>query len=196
MQCRVLDTDHERANRIIAASCRYLEIDWDRIRGRRRDHDTAQARHLLCYVLARAGYTMAHISRLLNRNHSTVGHALQHVEQNAGLAAEGQRLAEAVLPCVGEADDNPRGLLRAVSRGLVQTLLGAVALREVRAIRAYVCGTLLCWERVPAPQAAWGLYVIAARPGVRTAVEDVLQTCGLSAYSGLIDLQLQRAGLR
>ncbi len=153
MQYRVLDTDHERATRIIAATCRYMEIDWDRIRGRRRDHDSAQARHLLCYVLAHAGYTMAQTSRLLNRSHSTVGHALQRVEHNVRLATEGQRLTEAVLPCMGEADDNPRGLHRAVSRALVQALLGAVALREMRAIRAYVCGTLLGWEQVPAPQA-------------------------------------------
>lgn len=187
---------HER---IINLATEYLGVEWDRLRGRSRDQDTVEARQLLCYLLSRAGYTVAAIARLLERNHSTVLHAISRVERSDTLIDAGQRLVGAVLPLVCEPDKQMSlGMLpiQAISRSLLRSLLGTAPLHDVRAVRAYVCGTLLGRERVPALQAAWGLCVIASRPYVRTIVEEVLQACGLPAYRGLIDLQLQRAGVR
>jgi len=86
--------------------------------------------------------------------------------------------------------------LAALSRSLLRALLGTAPLGDVRAIRAYICGTLLGQERVPAPQAAWGLCLLASRPSIRASVDRVLEACGLCAYRDLIDVQLWRAGLR
>jgi hypothetical protein len=190
---------NDRTERIIALATHYLGVDWDRLLSRRRDQDTVEARQLLCYVLGRAGYTAAGIARLLDRNHSTILHAIRQVEGSDALLDEGQRLATTVLPLAGE-DGTGRPLsdipLRAVSRSLLRALLGRASLRDVRAVRAYVCGTLLGRERVSSSQAAWGLCVLVARPRLRARVEDVLQTCGLPAYCGLIEVQLQRVGVR
>jgi hypothetical protein len=79
---------------------------------------------------------------------------------------------------------------------LLRALVGRAPLRDVRAVRAYVCGTLLGRERVSSAQAAWGLCVLVACPRIRAHVEDVLHTWGLPAYCGLIDVQLQQAGVR
>ena len=191
-------TTHARDERIVALAADYLGVDWEHLRGRGRDQYTAEARHLLCYLLDRAGYTRAAIGRLLGRDHSTIIHAIGRIERSEALADEGRRLVRAVLPFVGEGGGTPAPgavPVRAVSRSLLQALLGTLPLADVRAVRAYVCGTLLGRERVPAPQAAWGLCVLAARPGVRAAVEEVLESCGLRPYGGLIALQLGRAGL-
>jgi len=188
-----------RAGHIIDLASQYLGIDGDRLRGRGRDRDMVEARHLLCYLLARAGYRPAAIARLLDRNHSTILHAVARVERCGTLCQEGRRLAEAVLPFAGERDARSRGdgpPRRAISHTLLRALLGLAPLNDVRAVRAYVCGSLLGCERVPAVQAAWGLHVIAAQPTIRAAVAEVLNGCGLPAYRGLIDLQIRRMGLR
>ena len=191
-------TTHAQDERIVALAADYLGVEWERLRGRGRDQYTVEARHLLCYLLDRAVYTRAAIGRLLVRDHSTIIHAIGRVERSEALADEGRRLVRAVLPFVGEGGGPPAPgavPVRAVSRSLLQALLGTLPLADVRAVRAYVCGALLGRERVPAPQAAWGLCVLAARPGVRAAVEEVLESCGLRPYGGLITLQLGRAGL-
>ena len=191
-------TGHARVEQIIALAADYLDVDWESLRGRRRDQYIVEARHLLCYLLDRAGYTRAAISRLLGRDHSTIIHAIGRIERSEALADEGRRLVRTVLPFVGEGGGPPAPgavPMRAVSHCLLRALLGTLPLADVRAVRAYVCGTLLGRERVPAPQAAWGLCVLAARPGVRAAVEEVLESCGLRPYGGLIALQLGRAGL-
>ena len=184
---------------IIAAVCRDLEVSEERVRGQTRDHETVQARQLLCYVLYRAGFSISHVARLLTRDHSTVLHAVRQVERRATLAEEGQRLATAVLPFSNEPTwSGTEGAVpvQAVSFALGHALEDALLVRDMQAVRAYVCGTLLGRERVPAVQAAWGLHLVAAQPRVRVAVEEVLSLCGLPAYRGLIDLQLQRVGLR
>jgi hypothetical protein len=121
------------------------------------------------------------------------------VEGSGALLDEGQRLVTTVLPRVGD-EETGRALsdipLHTVSRSLLRALLGRAPLRDVRAVRAYVCGTLLGRERVSSSQAAWGLCVLVARPRIRASVEEVLHTCGLPAYCGLIDVQRQRAGVR
>jgi hypothetical protein len=192
-------SERSRAEQIIALAAQYLGIDQDRLCSRRRDHETAEARQLLCYVLCRAGYTVAAIARLLDRHHSTICHAIRQVEGNAMLLDESRYLTTTVLPLVG-AQDRGRPphdlLLRAVSRCVLRALLGMAPLRDVRAVRAYVCGTLLGRERVSSSQAAWGLCVLVARPRIRASVEEVLHTCGLPAYCGLIEVQRQRAGVR
>ena len=191
-------TEHARAERIIALAADYLGIEWERISGRKRDQHIVEARHLLCYLLDRAGYTRAAIGRILGRDHSTIIHAIGRVERSEALADEGRRLVRAVLPFVGEGGGSPAPgavPVRAVSHSLLRALLGTLPLADVRAVRAYVCGTLLGRERVPATLAAWGLCVLAARPGVRAAVEEVLESCGLRPYGGLIGLQLGRAWL-
>jgi hypothetical protein len=183
---------------IIALATQYLGVDRDRLLGRKRDQETVEARQLLCFVLCGAGYTAAAIAWLLDRNHSTILHAICQVEASGPLLDEGQRLATTVLPLTGEEEsggslrDIP---LRAVSRWSLCALPGRAPLCDVRAVRAYVCGTLLWRERAPSSQAAWGLCVLVACPCIRASVEDVLQTCGLPAYCGLIDMLLQRAGV-
>jgi hypothetical protein len=128
-----------------------------------------------------------------------VVHAVRRVERSPALAEEGKWLAAAVLPFIDEpAQWGVSGAvpLKAVSFALAHALRDTLLLRDLCAVRAYVCGTLLGRERVPAVQAAWGLHVVGAQPRVRAAVEEVLSLCGLPAYRGLIDLQLRRVGWR
>jgi hypothetical protein len=181
---------------IIDLATKHLDVNWDHLQGRSRDRDTVRARHLLCYTLYRTGYSMAHIGRLLDRNHSTIVHAIHHVEQDANLAMEGQRLTDMVLPYVRRSESKPGDVTRAISQALLQALAGAATNEEVYAVCAYVSGTLLGRKRVSSCHAAWGLFVLTARPDLRLRVEDVLQISGLGAYCGLIDLQCTKVGLR
>ena len=196
-----LDPVHEyhRDQRIIDLATEYLGVDWDRLRGRSRDQDIVEARQLFCYLLSRAGYTVAAIARLLERNHSTILHAIRRVEQSNTLIDVGRSMTGAVLPLL--ADPNEQVTLgtlpmQAIAQSVLRSLLGTTSLRDVRAVRAYVCGPLLGRERVPAVLAAWGLCVLVSRPTVRARVEEVLHACGLPAYCGLLDLQVRQAGMR
>jgi hypothetical protein len=193
------DSQWSRGKEIIAAVCRHLAFEEARVLGRRRDPETVEVRQLACYVLERGGYRPAHIGILLQRTHGAIVHALHRVEHSPALRRAGQRLAQEVLPSVGldlrvqPADSVP---ITAVSRALAHTLPRVASPQEVRAVRAYVCGTLLGSERVPGVQAAWGLWVFASQPRVRAVVEDVLDTWGLPAHAQLIELHLRQAGLR
>lgn len=188
-----------REDWIIAAVCQDLDVAEERVRGQARDKESVRARHLLCYVLQQSGFSIMQVARLLARDHSTILHAIRQVEAQEALLEEGEQLATAVLPFVDEpaqygiVDAIP---LSAISQAVVRSLEDTIVVRDVHAVRAYVCGTLLGGERVPAVQAAWGLHVVGAQPRVRAAVEEVLSRCGLRAYRGLIDLQLQRMGQR
>jgi hypothetical protein len=184
-----------REARIIAAVCRELGIAWEDLYSRKRDQETATSRKLLYFVLYKAGYSRAHIAALLARHYSTVVDGLRKVECNVTLSSEGARLAALVLPFDGEAAGRPVPL-HTLSRALVRALQGVAPRREVAAMRAYVCGTLLGRERVPATQALWGLYVLKLRPAWRMIVEELLVGCGLAAFCDLIDVQVQQAGLQ
>ncbi len=187
------------AQRIIAEACRHLQVAEQRLRSRARDPQTAQARQLVCFLLVQAGYSITEVGHLLARDHSTVVHALTRVERSPSLAEQGRELVECVLPFIGEADDDwtpVRLPVEALSRVLLRALLGLGTVAEVRAVRAYVLGTLLGRERAPAAQAVWGLRLLACRPTMRAAVERALVACGLPAYVGLIPLQMTRVGLR
>jgi hypothetical protein len=191
--------DTRREWRIIALASVYLDVSWHRIRSNMSDHRTAKGRQLLCYVLARAGYRPVQISRMLGQNYTTVCRAVRQVEHDATLGREGRRLAEAILPIAsGEPGSNPISAmhLKVLSRTLMRGLLGTVSLQDMRAIRAYVCGTLLGRERVPAAQAMWGLWLLARHPGARAVVDEALDTWALCPYRGLIDAQMQRMGMR
>jgi len=100
-------TGHARVEQIIALAADYLGVEWESIHGRRRDQHIVEARHLLCYLLDRAGYTRAAIGRLLGRDHSTIIHAIGRVERSEALADEGWWLVRAVLPFVGEGGGPP-----------------------------------------------------------------------------------------
>jgi hypothetical protein len=125
-----------------------------------------------------------------------VVHALQQVEQSPMLLLRGRQLVQEALPLVEDTDalDTPPDQM--IARVLLRALTECGERADVPAVRAYVLGTMLGRERVEHTQAAWGLHVIASRPSVRAAVETALAACGLTAYRGLIDLQLQQAGVR
>jgi hypothetical protein len=104
-------------------------------------------------------------------------------------------MAATILPFVGDNDLPMPSKSQALSRMVLRTLFGLVDLRRIRAVRAYVLGGLLACEQVDAVLAASGLMVLGQYPAVRVAVEQVLVSCGLSAYAGLIPLHLHRLGL-
>jgi hypothetical protein len=183
-----------RADRLIEVACLHLAVSREALVGPRRNREIAAARKLVCYVLRRAGYSAFQIGLRLGRNHSTVVHALRRVEQTPILVEQAAELIEMVLPFAGEDGKPVPSVAQALSRVVLRSLMGLVALREVHAARAYVLGRLLARERVDNALAATGLLVIAIRPAVRLALEEALANCGLSAYAGLIPLHLRQAG--
>jgi hypothetical protein len=163
------------------------------------DPQAIRCRKLLCYILARAGYALADISQALNQRYATVLQAVLYVEARPALVREGRRLMEIALPF--DQDDCERtfldgGYVALILQQLAHELCELVSTRDADAIRAYVGGTLLGRPQRSGPQAIWGLWVLARQPAARTIVDDVLRIWGLSAYVGLIDLQLQRTGMR
>ena len=180
-----------REQRIIAAICQHLDVDWTTLQSRVRTRELSEGRQLLCFVLLQAGYSPAHIARTLQRNHSTVVHAIGRVQQRPALESDGRWLAEQVLPMVGEGEERHlNGLpIEAISHALLRALVGRVLLADARAVRAYVCSTLLAREHAPGAQAVWGLWLVTNRRAVRRVVHEVLTNFGLGVYQGLIDLQ-------
>lgn len=154
----------------------------------------AEGRQLLCFVLLQAGYSPAHIARTLQRNHSTVVHAIDRVQQRPALETDGRWLAEQVLLTVGESEQRHVDSLPidAISHAILRALVGRMLLSDARAVRAYVCSTLLGREYAPGAQAVWGLWIISSRKAVRRTVHEVLTSFGLGVYQGLIDLQWKR----
>jgi hypothetical protein len=147
-------------------------------------------------VLQRAGFTLLEIGGLLGRDHSTVIHAIRQVERSVDLTEQGRELVESILPFLGEAgDDWPDVQVpdEALPRALLRALWGRCNLQEMRAVRAYVLGPILGFERVRPAQAMQGFWVIATQPVVQHAVEAVLEAGGHGAYGGLIRRQVARA---
>jgi DNA-binding CsgD family transcriptional regulator len=183
------------ADSIIMLIAGYLDIDPGRLLGRTRDQESAGARQFLCYVLLEAGYSLAQIARRVGRDHSTVRHAVQRVARQPNLAREGQQLASAakhgVLVTGGAPMDTAQH--QAIARLLAHALAHVVSPRDSRAVQIYV-STLFGHYRGPAPLAAWGLRVIGTQARAWATVNDVLAACNLSAYCGLIELQLQHVG--
>lgn len=184
----------ERADRLVAKACAHLAVSQEVLEGPGRDREVAAARQVVCYLLHRAGYSAAQIGVRVGRDHSTVLHALRRVEQLPALTEQAAELIETVLPFAGDEGTPAPTVGEALSRVVLRAILGLVGLREVRAVRAYVLGSLLACERVDTMRAASGLLVIADRPAVRTAIEEALATCGLGAYAGLIPLHLRQVG--
>jgi hypothetical protein len=161
------------------------------------DPQAIHCRRLLCYVLARAGYTIADISQALNQRYVHVLQAVLYVEARPALEREGRRLLEIALPV--DQDDCERTFLDTATVALIVQQLahelgGLVSPRDSGAVRAYVGGTLLGRPQSSGAQAIWGLWMLGRHAAARTIVDDVLRIWGLGSYVGLIDLHLQRTG--
>jgi len=83
--------EQERAYCIATAICQHLDVGWDQLQGRSRKQRTVESRQLLCYVLARAGFSIALIARLLERNPQH--HPLRRKAGGAQRAAPGRGTA-------------------------------------------------------------------------------------------------------
>jgi hypothetical protein len=184
-----------RMDRIVQEACRYLGISQEELESRSRRHEIVEARQLVCHLLLQAGYGVSQVGLRLQRDHSTVRHAQRRVESSPVVAEQAQELVDTILPFVGESGSMQPTRDRAISRVLLGSLLGTITLQDVRAVRAYVLGTLVACERVHGPLAIRGLIVIAEKPRVRQTVEATLTGCGLSAYAGLIPLHLRHLGV-
>jgi len=184
-----------REARIVAAACRELGLTAEDLFSRKRDQETVTGRQLLYFVLSHAGCRVTQIAATLERHHSTVVAGLKKVERNTALRSEGERVTALVVPFLGAARD---GVLpvATIAQAVTRALRTKAPPHERAAVRAYVCGALLGREQVPATQAAWGLCLLTMHPEWRTVVEEVLMDCQLAAYAGLIDVQLQRTGIR
>jgi chromosomal replication initiator protein len=68
---------------ILEAICMKYGIEIRQMKGKRRDYNIVEARHLLCYVLNSDNYLrmyLREIGELLNRHHSTIIHSIQTIE--------------------------------------------------------------------------------------------------------------------
>lgn len=73
-------TKHE----ILEAICMKFEIEVRQIKGKRRDQNIVEARHILCYILNSDNYLrmyLREIGELLNRHHSTIIHSIEYVKR-------------------------------------------------------------------------------------------------------------------
>ena len=66
--------------RILAATCRYYEVEPHHVLSDSRLPEHVLPRHVVLYLCVRAGATLQAAGRLLGRDHSTVNHALRRVE--------------------------------------------------------------------------------------------------------------------
>lgn len=66
---------------IIQRACDVYHVSREALLGRARDLDSAWARQVVCYALRRLKWPLADIGAVMQRDHSTVCHAIQRVER-------------------------------------------------------------------------------------------------------------------
>jgi chromosomal replication initiation ATPase DnaA len=78
------ETKRLTKDEILEAICLKFGIEIRQIKGKRRDYNIVEARHLLCYILNSDNYLrlyLREIGELINRHHSTVIHSIEYVER-------------------------------------------------------------------------------------------------------------------
>lgn len=66
---------------IIDAACEFLRVEKRLIMGKERYRDRVEKRHMImCYLSRERGFLLTHIGKELNRDHTTVIHAISHVD--------------------------------------------------------------------------------------------------------------------
>jgi hypothetical protein len=200
MECREetrLPQASRQAWRILALVCQQLQRSWpDRCTGT--DWSAARARSLLWAVLTQAGYSLAQINQLLPQPHHDLAHAFPVMQHHPALAHEAEQLAAVVLPVArgaGDLADLASTHRTVVAAEIAAGLEGVLSSGERDAVSHSTRATLFGCTRAAGPEAIWGIWVLAQRQAARAVVDDILVSWGLRGYGGLVDLQLQRAGL-
>jgi len=79
---------------ILEAICMKYGIEIRQMKGKRRDYNIVEARHLLCYVLNSDNYLrmyLREIGELINRHHSTIIHSIEYVKRTLEVDAAYRR---------------------------------------------------------------------------------------------------------
>lgn len=180
--------------------------------GKSREQHRNDARRIMVVTLRRLGLTVAHIGRLLNRDHSTILNALERsgdLDETYKVRYPGKQSAEVAREVAAAVEDV---LTRLATTGLYVENAGKpdvppmavldTALSRVEApvraqVRAFIDGALLGRSRrYHAPSAAYGLIVLSERPDIRSQIVSSLRRAGLSNYEHGIQYQSQRCGYR
>lgn len=68
-------------DKLIDAACEFLKVEKRLIIGKGRYRERAEKRHMImCYLSRERGFLLTHIGKELNRDHTTVIHAVSHVD--------------------------------------------------------------------------------------------------------------------
>ena len=150
------------------------------IGGHERTPPVAEARQACWWALSQCGVRPVWLARRFGRNHSTVLYGIMKVDERPDLQAIVRPLIAMYIH--GEPP-------AAVPALLEETLPATLDVRDRRAIRAYVCSTLLGWERHPGALCGTGLWLVGRHAAVRAAVEEVLRQCDLAPYGTVLARQ-------
>lgn len=79
---RFKNKDNSKMELLFNSACTFLGINQEIIKGVDRHRDIVEPRHLTMYALLLKGYSSVSIGKLFNRNHASVLHAREAVENN------------------------------------------------------------------------------------------------------------------
>lgn len=176
-------TDSESVVQFIAAQ---FHIDAATIYGMGRAGHVVEARHTAIAVLHRRGMYPAQLGRHFGRDHATICYVIDKVKADPKRDAFVQELVGVA------ATGNPSTDFDAL---LEDTLLDT-RMSIIAAIRAYLRGSLLGWEKHDPMQMASGMAHLAADDGVRKAVATVLTRLDLSQHIGRMESHIAASGYR
>lgn len=79
---RFKNRDNDKIESLFNAACDFFGVDTEKVKSSDRHRGIVEQRHLTMYALLLKGFSSVHIGKLFNRNHASVLHAKESVQNN------------------------------------------------------------------------------------------------------------------